>query len=102
MVPRLALVLAGLLGCTSGAGQAEREPTGTPTDPVTVCRRAGDVCRMAHDPGSPRPAGQRPAASGSQLGVCNAVPAESRPAACAAGGDGAGPEPGCFVCMSQH
>jgi hypothetical protein len=80
------LALSGLLGCTSGAGQAEREPTGTPTDPVDVCRRAGDVCRMG----------------GSRLGVCNPVPAETRPAACAADAKGPAPEAGCFVCMSQH
>lgn len=89
MVSRLAAVLlglSGLLGCTSGAGKAEREPTGTPTDPVTVCRRAADVCRL----------------DGSRLGVCNPVPAETRPAACAAGAEGPVPEAGCFVCMSQH
>ena len=89
MVPRLAVLvlgLSGLLGCPSGAGQAEREPTGTPTDPVAVCRRAGDVCRL----------------DGSRLGVCNPAPAEGRPDACAGGAKEAVPGAGCFVCMSQH
>ncbi|HTE56728.1 MAG TPA: hypothetical protein VK698_38005 [Kofleriaceae bacterium] len=68
------------LGCKSPAGSsAEREPAGTPTDPVTVCKRMGDVCRLDE----------------SRLGVCNAAPAGSAPASC----DGRTP---CFVCMSQH
>ena len=38
---RLALVL--LVACSSGRAS---KPTGTPNDPVDVCERVADVCRI--------------------------------------------------------
>lgn len=50
---RLALVLGlfAVLGCSR---DGTREPKGTPTDPVEVCERVADVCRI----------------DGAKLGVC--------------------------------
>lgn len=58
---------------------SEREPAGTPTDPVETCERLADVCRY----------------DGAKLGVCIEAPADRRPERC---------EPGapCFVCAPQH
>ncbi|GAB4560758.1 MAG: hypothetical protein Tsb0020_07710 [Haliangiales bacterium] len=58
---RLGLLL--LLGCgalaacdgTSGATEQKKKPSGTMADPVEVCERIADVCRLNN---------------GSQLGVC--------------------------------
>ncbi len=42
-----AIALAGLaLAACNGGANSGREPTGTPTDPVKVCKRVGDVCTM--------------------------------------------------------
>ncbi len=54
-------------------------PAGTPTDPVEVCRDAGEVCRY----------------DGSQLGVCNVDAARVGTPACAGPGK-------CFRCVPQH
>ena len=72
-----ALGLLSTVACAPAeAPPGGKKPTGTPTDPVAVCERVADVCRL----------------DGARLGVC--TPASS-PAACQ------GVEP-CFVCMSQH
>lgn len=76
---RFGLAVALVLACTSSDSSKERKPAGTPTDPVLVCERIADVCRL----------------EGSQLGVCIAPPAGPPPAACA------GRSP-CFLCVSQH
>jgi hypothetical protein len=74
---RLAAALAlALLGCSTEGG-APSKPTGAPSDPVAVCERLADVCKL----------------DGSRLGVCTA----SDPAAPAC--QGRSP---CFVCMPQH
>lgn len=74
------VALLTLLGCSSsGREGAQREPAGTPTDPVEVCTRVADVCRL----------------DGAKLGVCVAPPPGPPPAAC----DGRDP---CYLCMSQH
>lgn len=75
------LVFALLLaGCRSPSEPAaKREPAGTPTDPVEVCKRIADVCRLDE----------------SRLGVCIAAPEGKPPAECA------GRTP-CFLCVSQH
>lgn len=71
---------AWLAACGSSSDSSvERKPTGTPTDPVLVCERVADVCRL----------------DGSRLGVCVAPPAGTGPEECA------GRSP-CFTCMSQH
>ena len=61
------------------SGSAERKPAGTPHDPVDVCEKVADVCRL----------------DGSRLGVCIEPPAGTSPSACA------GRSP-CYLCMSQH
>lgn len=79
---RVALLLALLLGiaCTSRSPDAQpAKPAGTPTDPVEVCERLADVCRL----------------DGAKLGVCTAPGPGPAPAACK------GREP-CFLCSSQH
>ena len=68
------LVLGCSSGGSSGADDGEREPAGTPTDPVEVCERAGDVCKM----------------DDARLGVCVEAPGS----ACA--------EDICYRCQSQH
>jgi hypothetical protein len=73
------LALAGACTSPSDSPSKERKATGSPTDPVDVCERVGDVCRLSE----------------SQLGVCIAPPAGSKPDACA------GRDP-CFICTSQH
>lgn len=72
------LVFVGAVACSS-SGSSDRKPAGTPSDPVDVCERMGDVCKL----------------DASRLGVCNDPPAGTTPAACAAR------EP-CFICVSQH
>lgn len=72
------LVLAAAVACSS-SGSTDRKPAGTPSDPVDVCERLGDVCKL----------------DSSRLGVCNKPPGDSVPTACA------GREP-CFICVSQH
>jgi hypothetical protein len=74
----LVLALAAAIGCSS-SGSTDRKPGGTPSDPVDVCERLGDVCKL----------------DTSRLGVCNQPPAGSPPTVCA------GREP-CFICVSQH
>jgi hypothetical protein len=71
--------LALVAACSSPSQPAGREPAGTPTDPVEVCKRVADVCRLDR----------------SRLGVCIAAPPGSSPEACA------GRSP-CFVCAPQH
>lgn len=68
----LGFAMALGIACSSGGG--EREPAGTPTDPVEVCDRPGAVCRI----------------DGSRLGVCTA----DMTATC---GDGP-----CYACQPQH
>jgi hypothetical protein len=68
----LALALAA---CGEGI---EREPTGTPTDPVEVCTRVGDVCRI----------------DGARLGVCEARRQSAAEGRCEG--------EGCFACAPQH
>ena len=57
---------------------AEREPTGTPTDPVEVCTRVGDVCRI----------------DSARLGVCEARRQSAAEGRCEG--------EGCFACAPQH
>ncbi len=77
----VAITAAALLAACSSSSDssAQRKPAGTPTDPVLVCERVADVCRL----------------DGSRLGVCIAPPAGTQPEECA------GRSP-CFTCMSQH
>lgn len=49
------------------------------SDPVELCERLGDVCKLDQ----------------SRLGVCNEAPRGTASTACA------GREP-CFICVSQH
>ena len=70
---RIAFALLLLAGCSSSKG---RKPEGTLTDPVEVCERVADVCKL----------------EGAKLGVC--VQAHT-PDPCK------GRTP-CFTCMSQH
>ena len=51
-----ALGLALVTGCPGKSTGDRGEPAGTPTDPVEVCERAADVCRL----------------DDSRLGVCTA------------------------------
>jgi hypothetical protein len=72
------LALASILvhgGCGEGV---ERTPTGTPTDPVAVCTRVGDVCRI----------------DGARLGVCEARRQSAAEGTCEG--------EGCFACAPQH
>ena len=69
--------LALWVACDRGDTDKAPKPTGTPTDPVEVCERVADVCRL----------------DGAKLGVC--VEATPGAAAC----QGKSP---CFVCQSQH
>jgi len=74
----LSLLLA--MSCSSSPpGSGEAKPAGTPTDPVEVCERLADVCRI----------------DGAKLGVCTAPGPGPAPAACA------GHDP-CYICASQH
>jgi hypothetical protein len=76
----LLLMLAPLGACSSSkSSSAGHTPAGTPDDPVDVCTRAADVCRL----------------DSARLGVCNQAPPDTHPAACA------GRSP-CYTCMSQH
>lgn len=76
----IAVALWLLAACSSSdSTPAQRKPTGDTHDPVEVCERVGDVCRL----------------DGARLGVCNQPPAGASPQACA------GRDP-CFLCMSQH
>jgi hypothetical protein len=68
-VTRILLALA-LAGCSSSKG---KKPEGTPTDPVEVCEKLADVCRL----------------DGAKLGVCIEAPKCEGPAPC-------------FTCVSQH
>ena len=77
-------VIAGMLmmiavagGCTASSSE-ERAPAGTLTDPVEVCERLADVCRI----------------DGSRLGVCTQVEG-------AAAEKCAGRTP-CLACVPQH
>lgn len=63
-----------LLACSSKPSNAKRTPAGTPTDPVKVCKHAGDVCEL----------------HGSVLGVCVVAPQ----ATCGS--------KVCYNCQSQH
>ena len=76
----LAIAVALAAACSSSETQsAKRKPTGTPTDPVLVCERVADVCRLDE----------------SRLGVCIEPPAGTAPESCA------GRTP-CLLCVSQH
>jgi|GEM_PF-1491083 len=81
-VALVALWFAAACGDSSDSSAA-RKPTGTPTDPVEVCERVADVCRL----------------DGAKLGVC----VEAAPNAASCPPDGSGKAPAkCFVCQSQH
>ncbi len=61
MMRRVAVIVllssaTGLTGLT-GCGKRTGKPTGSPGDPVTVCERLADVCRL----------------DGNRLGVCAAA-----------------------------
>jgi hypothetical protein len=78
-VAGMLMMTAVALGCSpSGSGGKERQPAGTPTDPVELCERLADVCRL----------------DGSRLGVCIEVVG-------AAADRCAGQTP-CLACVSQH
>ncbi|MBK9034714.1 MAG: hypothetical protein IPL61_26190 [Myxococcales bacterium] len=47
-------LLIGLVGVAACGPGSSAKPTGTPTDPVAVCERVADVCRL----------------DGNRLGVC--------------------------------
>jgi hypothetical protein len=72
------LSILALAACRSEPG-GQRKPAGTPTDPVEVCEKMGDVCRL----------------DGARLGVCTQPPAGSRPVDCAE-------RDPCYLCTSQH
>ena len=74
----LVFALAAAVACSS-SGSTDRKPAGTQSDPVDLCERVGDVCKLDK----------------SRLGVCNEAPGGSAPTACA------GRSP-CFICVSQH
>jgi hypothetical protein len=74
----MALGLLAVAACNP-SGSSERKPTGTPGDPVDVCERLADVCRL----------------DSSRLGVCIAPPPGNPPASC----EGRDP---CFICAPQH
>ena len=77
---RVFLVIAVAMAAACGpSGQTNSKPTGTPTDPVLVCERIADVCRL----------------DDSRLGVCIQPPAGPPPESCA------GRSP-CFICTPQH
>lgn len=73
------LLLAVVAACTPTPSAGERRPAGTAADPVAVCTRAADVCRL----------------DGARLGVCVQAPADSARPACAGGAP-------CWSCMAQH
>jgi len=76
----IGIAVAAAGGCSSpDSSSAAHKPAGTPTDPVLVCERLADVCRL----------------DGSRLGVCIAAPAGQSPEACAG-------RPRCFICAPQH
>lgn len=76
-MPRLvAFLVMALLGCSGSGSTEQAKPTGTPTDPVEVCERVADVCRL----------------DGAKLGVC----VEGQPDT-----DCEGRRP-CFLCADQH
>lgn len=77
---RLVLALGVLvaLGC-SGETTSNRSPAGTPTDPVEVCERLADVCRLET----------------SKLGVCTQPMPGTEPASCAG-------RKVCLICAPQH
>lgn len=82
MIVRTAVlaVALSLVACkSSDSASGPREPAGTPSDPVTECKRVADVCRL----------------DGSRLGVCTMASPDTAPEACA------GRTP-CILCMSQH
>lgn len=68
------LGLVMVAACSSGSGRENHKPAGTPTDPVDVCERVGDVCRI----------------DDSRLGVCVTKPSS----ACN--------EAPCYACQPQH
>jgi hypothetical protein len=75
----LAIVLTMAAACGRSDPASNRKPAGTPTEPVEVCERVADVCRLDE----------------SRLGVCIQPPAGPPPEACA------GRSP-CFICAPQH
>jgi hypothetical protein len=76
----LSSIVAMLVACSSEtAPRSKSKPAGTPTDPVEVCEKMGDVCRL----------------DGARLGVCTQPPPDSRPTACAERNP-------CYLCTSQH
>ena len=74
-----ALLLLAALSACDGEPSAAKEAAGTPADPVTVCKRAADVCRY----------------QGAKLGVCTIADKGAQGATCAASGQ-------CFICAPQH
>jgi hypothetical protein len=73
-----ALIAASVLVLGACGEGAPRTPTGTPTDPVEVCTRVGDVCRI----------------DGARLGVCEARRQSAAEGRCEG--------EGCFACAPQH
>jgi hypothetical protein len=55
-VVAVALVIAAIAGCGKKKAATSDRPAGTAADPVTVCERLADVCKL----------------DGSRLGVCSA------------------------------
>ncbi len=79
-IARLAALSAVLLGaCSSDSGSTQRKAAGTPTDPVDVCERLADVCRL----------------DDARLGVC----VEAAPGVAL---DHCEPGKPCYVCQDQH
>jgi len=76
MVRFVAAAALAVLGCSGSGASEQAKPTGTPTDPVEVCERVADVCRL----------------DGAKLGVCVEGRGDT---------DCEGRRP-CFVCADQH
>ncbi|MBT8492942.1 MAG: hypothetical protein KJO07_07760 [Deltaproteobacteria bacterium] len=72
-------VVTCLLVTAGCKAKPERDTSGTPGNPVEVCKRSGDVCTTGS----------------SQLGVCTNADSSNPRAVC-------DPEAGCFVCAPQH
>lgn len=74
----LAAIPCVIMSCESGPAK-QHKPTGTPTDPVPLCERHGQVCRLDK----------------SQLGVCVAAQSPEAKEKC----EGRFP---CLLCAPQH
>ena len=74
-----AVGLISVLACSNKSSSTRKKPAGTPTDPVEICERVADVCRV----------------SGPKLGVCVEPPPGPPPPACA-------DRSPCYLCAPQH